>query len=120
MSFFYVLAACAHTYYGPDCNLTCSTSCFNQTCDTISGECLEVTLLKSVIIFYDGIKSRNLNSYYNCNWFEYLKKPLAVIRLVHFLRIFIKMLKLMDRLHDMSKHFKIVKINRFLNCITYW
>lgn len=100
---FYLLVACAHSYYGPDCNLTCSTSCFNQTCDTISGECLEVTLLKSVIIFYDG-----------------LKKPLAVIRLVHFLRIFIKMLKLMDRLHDMSKHFKIVKINRFLNCITHW
>lgn len=51
----YVLVACAHSYYGPNCNLTCSTSCFNQTCDAISGECLKVTFLKSVILFYDDI-----------------------------------------------------------------
>lgn len=55
--FFYSLVACAHTYYGLNCNLTCGTLCFNQTCDAKSGECLKVTLLKPVILFYDGIRS---------------------------------------------------------------
>lgn len=48
--------ACAHTYYGPDCNFTCSTSCLNQTCDAESGECLKVAFLKSVVLFYEDIR----------------------------------------------------------------
>lgn len=49
---FYLLVACAHSYYGPDCNLTCSISCFNQTCDAKSGECLKVIFFKSVILVF--------------------------------------------------------------------
>lgn len=50
----YLLVACAHSYYGPDCNLNCSISCFNQTCDAKSGECLKVIFLKLVILVYDN------------------------------------------------------------------
>lgn len=40
--FLLFLVACAQTYYGPNCNLKCSTSCVNQTCDSRSGKCLTV------------------------------------------------------------------------------
>lgn len=55
--FFYLLVACGHTYYGQGCNMTCSTSCFNQTCDAKTGACLKVTLLKSMILFDYDIQS---------------------------------------------------------------
>lgn len=34
--------ACEHEYYGLNCNLTCSTTCINQTCDAESGICVMV------------------------------------------------------------------------------
>lgn len=39
---FIYFVACARTNYGPNCNLTCSTYCFNQACDSRNGACLTV------------------------------------------------------------------------------
>lgn len=43
------LVACAQTYYGPNCNLTCSTSCVNKTCDSRIGKCLTASQEKEII-----------------------------------------------------------------------
>lgn len=44
--------ACEHKYYGLNCNLTCSTTCINQTCDAESGICVMVNFLKHIDSFY--------------------------------------------------------------------
>lgn len=35
-----IFSECQDGTYGTDCFETCSTNCFNQTCNTINGECL--------------------------------------------------------------------------------